>query len=65
MQFGKRTFFFALNGLVGFVLLLYFLFWLFCSTVIGTIQPPLEANRMVVRYEVNKVVYTGPFMRNG
>lgn len=65
MQFGKSTLFFALNGLVGLILLLYFAFWLFCSTVNGTIKRPLQANRMVVKYEVDNVVYTKPFMRNG
>ena len=65
MQFGKRTMFFAINGLVGLGLLVYFVFWLLCSTVNGTIQRPLQSNIMLVQYEVNNQFYTMAFMRNG
>ena len=65
MQFGKRTLFFALNGMVALVLLIYFLFWLVGNTATGTIQRPLQSNIVVVQYTAKGQWYSQSFMRSG
>ena len=64
MQFGKRTFFLALNGIAVLVLLFYFIFWLLGSSTTGTIKPPLMASMVDVQYRVEGKTYRESFMRH-
>lgn len=64
MQFGKRTFFLALNGIAMVLLLLYFVFWLLGSSTTGKIKPPLMATLVQVQYNVGGKKYTESFMRH-
>lgn len=64
MQFGKRTFFLALNGIVAFVLLCYFGIWIWSSTVWGRVERPLQASVVVVSYTVDDELYRQQFLRS-
>lgn len=65
MQFGKRTLFLVLNGTMAMALLVYFLFWVFCTTTKGSIQRPLQSNIVVVQYAAQNKLYIQSFMRSG
>mgnify|MGYP003578060912 CR=1 FL=1 len=64
MQFGKRSFFLALNGIAVLVLLLYFVFWQMGSVTTGKIMPPLQASMVQVQYNIDGKSYTESFMRH-
>ena len=56
--------FLFLNGLIAFGLIIYFGLWLFGSTATADIIPPLNANTIHVRYQVDDKYYTGTHLRN-
>ena len=64
MRFGKARMFFLLNGIIAFVLILYFGTWLLSPEAIGLIVPPYNANTINIQYEVDGQIYTGNHLRN-
>ncbi|MES2880568.1 MAG: hypothetical protein V4676_00370, partial [Bacteroidota bacterium] len=54
-----------MNGLIALGFLLYFLPWIFSSTVDGKIISPYAPSTLHVVYTVNDKEYDGEYMRNG
>ena len=65
MRFGKRTMFFALQGIMLFILLLHLGRWGFSDTVEARVTTPYSVTVMTAHYTVDGVTYTDTYMRNG
>ncbi len=65
MRFGKTSMFFGLNGLIALCFVIYFLPWVFSSTVDAKIISPYAPATLHVTYVVNGKAYSGSYMRNG